>query len=82
MKSPLTRAGLTGIALLSAGALLAGCAGGGSADSADGTTTVTVAIDAGLEKEARDAEEQMDDVVKDGNLEDPQQEGRGFVADD
>lgn len=53
MKSPRTR-GLTGIALLSAGALLAGCAGGGSDDSADGSTTVTVAIDAGLEQEARD----------------------------
>ncbi|GAA2979081.1 ABC-type glycerol-3-phosphate transport system substrate-binding protein [Microbacterium terrae] len=55
MRSNITRAGFAGIALLSAGALLAGCTGGGGeAEPADGTATITVAIDAGLEQEARD----------------------------
>lgn len=54
MRSPHTRAGLAGIAILSAGTLLAGCTGGGAGESSDGITTITVAIDAGLEQEARD----------------------------
>lgn len=52
MKSNFTRAGLAGLALVSTGALLVGCTGGG--DPADGSVTITVAIDAGLEQEARD----------------------------
>ncbi|MBQ9915581.1 MAG: extracellular solute-binding protein [Microbacterium sp.] len=54
MRSTLTRAGLTGMALLSAGALLAGCTSGATGDAADGTATITVSIDAGLEQEARE----------------------------
>jgi ABC-type glycerol-3-phosphate transport system substrate-binding protein len=54
MRSSLSRAGFAGLALLSAGSLLAGCAGGGGGEQSDGTVTITVAIDAGLEQEARD----------------------------
>jgi len=53
MRSTTTRLGTAGIALLSAGVLLAGCTSGPS-ESADGKVTITVSIDAGLEKEARD----------------------------
>jgi len=53
MRSSLTRGASAGLALLAAGALLAGCASGSGTDSSDGKTTITVAIDAGLEKEAR-----------------------------
>ena len=42
------------MALLSAGALLAGCTSGATGDAADGTATITVSIDAGLEQEARE----------------------------
>ncbi|WP_282837889.1 extracellular solute-binding protein [Microbacterium flavum] len=55
MSSKPTRLVLVGVATISSFALLAGCSGGGSSDSAsDGKVTITVAIDAGLEKEARD----------------------------
>ena len=53
MTSTIRRAAIGALALTSTAALLAGCAGTGG-DDADGTTTLTVAIDAGLEKEARD----------------------------
>jgi len=53
MKSAITRVGLAGVAMVSAGALLAGCAGGPTEEPADGTATIQVAIDAGLEPEAR-----------------------------
>ncbi|MCT9819825.1 extracellular solute-binding protein [Microbacterium sp. W1N] len=55
MSSPTTRAALAGVALFGSVALLAGCAGGSSPSSSDdGKTTIKVAIDAGLEQEARD----------------------------
>lgn len=52
MTSTTRRATLGALAFTSAAALLAGCAAPGG--EADGTVTLTVAIDAGLEKEARD----------------------------
>jgi multiple sugar transport system substrate-binding protein len=56
MKSGIARTAMVGIALASAGALLAGCAGGGSSTATTGgRTTITVAIDAGLEQAAKDA---------------------------
>ncbi len=57
MSSPTMRAAYSGVALLSSVALLAGCAGTAEpeADPTDaGPVTITVAIDAGLEQEARD----------------------------
>ena len=53
MKSPTARATLAGVALLATAALLAGCSGS-SGQSDSGKVTLKVAIDAGLEKEARD----------------------------
>ncbi|MWB97404.1 ABC transporter substrate-binding protein [Agromyces seonyuensis] len=54
MTFKITRAAAAGVALVSAGALLAGCSATGADDASDGTATVTVAIDAGLEPEARE----------------------------
>ncbi|NLP83276.1 extracellular solute-binding protein [Microbacterium sp. CFH 90308] len=52
MTSTTRRATLGALAFTSAAALLAGCAAPGG--ESDGTVTISVAIDAGLEKEARD----------------------------
>jgi len=55
MSSTTTRAALSGVALLSSAALLAGCAGAPAPEASEGApVTITVSIDAGLEKEARD----------------------------
>lgn len=55
MKSRITRIALSGTAVLSTAALLAGCAGSTGGDAAaDGPVTIQVAIDAGLEPEARE----------------------------
>lgn len=53
MTSTIRRAVLGALALTSTTALIAGCAAAGT-DEADGTVTIAVAIDAGLEQEARD----------------------------
>lgn len=53
MTSTIRRVAIGALALTSTAALLAGCANAGG-DDADGGVTLTVAIDAGLEKEARD----------------------------
>ncbi|HEY9308076.1 MAG TPA: extracellular solute-binding protein [Microbacterium sp.] len=53
MTSTIRRAAIGALALTSTAALLAGCAASGG-DDADGGVTITVAIDAGLEQEARD----------------------------
>lgn len=52
MKSP-TRALIAGVAVIATAGALAGCAGGDEA-AADGPATIQVAIDAGLEPEARE----------------------------
>lgn len=55
MKSRIKRIALSGTAVLSTAALLAGCAGSTGGDAAaDGPVTIQVAIDAGLEPEARE----------------------------
>ncbi|GGD89368.1 ABC transporter substrate-binding protein [Microbacterium murale] len=55
MKSRIKRIALSGTAVLSTAALLAGCAGSTGDDAAaDGPVTIQVAIDAGLEPEARE----------------------------
>ncbi|MDQ0644165.1 ABC transporter substrate-binding protein [Microbacterium murale] len=55
MTSRIKRIALSGAAVLSTAALLAGCAGGtGDDGAADGPVTIQVAIDAGLEPEARE----------------------------
>jgi ABC-type glycerol-3-phosphate transport system substrate-binding protein len=64
MKSTFTRAGMTGLALVSAGALLAGCTTGGSDSD---TVTITVSIDAGLEQEARDNFDARVDAFEEAN---------------
>lgn len=55
MTSRIKRIALSGTAVLSTAALLAGCASGTGDDAAaDGPVTIQVAIDAGLEPEARE----------------------------
>jgi len=64
MKSHFTRRGVGAIALVSAGVLLAGCTTGGEPA---GDVTITVAIDAGLEQEARDNFDARVDLFEDAN---------------
>ncbi|NYE19693.1 ABC transporter substrate-binding protein [Microbacterium immunditiarum] len=66
MTSTRTRLGIAGVALVSAGALLVGCSGGG-APATDGKVTIKVAIDAGLEQEARDNFDARVEVFEDAN---------------
>ncbi len=55
MSSNHTRVAVSGLALLSSAALLAGCAGGAAPEPTEaGPVTIKVAIDAGLEPEARE----------------------------
>ncbi len=54
MRSRITRPAVAGLTIVTASALLAGCSASTSGEEADGDVTITVAIDAGLEQEARD----------------------------
>lgn len=68
MTSRITRIALSGTAVLSTAALLAGCAGGTGDDAAaDGPVTIQVAIDAGLEPEARETFDARVDEFEEAN---------------